>query len=85
MLTISTEVHDEEHEKKEDDTSNMMSEIVPKQASEHDFRPNWPGYGDQTIVQPELGPFQISSSRDITPHGSTPQVGGRWHGTEWTH
>jgi hypothetical protein len=76
MLIISTEVYDEEKKRKEVETSNTLSELYCNKASEHDLIPNGPSQGDQSIVRIELAQVH-TPSRDIMPHGSTQQVGGR--------
>lgn len=68
MLIITTDIYDEEKEKKEAEISRTMSETILQQVSEHDLKQNWPGQGDR------FDDFRVPSSRDITPHGSTQQV-----------
>jgi len=84
MLTIATEVHAEEKERKETEISKTIGDSMVQQASEHDFKPNWPGQGDQNFDRIEMDGFG-TRSRDITPHGSVQQVGGPSHYSERTH
>jgi hypothetical protein len=71
---ITTEVYAEEREKKEDEISRAMSEIVLQQASEHDFKPNWLGQADQSIGKIVVDDVQTPPSLQFTPHGLTQRV-----------